>query len=98
MVALQAMAGAWVALWLLVQMAEFEAVQSGKGFAIVRGIRGGYKMYYGQSNSMTNPALSKFYATRSAIIDDAYFEITASSAPMAYTTIPELCVDFTFTI
>ena len=77
---------------------EFEAVGSGKGFSIVRGIRDGYKMYYGQSNSMTNPTLSKFYATRSAIIDGAYFEITASSAPMAYTTIPELCMDFTFTL
>ena len=78
--------------------AEAKAVEDGKGFSIVRGIRDGYKMFYGQNNSMTNPALSKVYATRSAIIDDAYFEITASSAPMAYTTIPELCYDFTFTV
>lgn len=75
---------------------EYEAVAEDEGFAVVRGIRDSYKALFGQNNSMTNSALAKVYATRSAIIDDAYFEITASSAPMAYTTVPELCYQFKF--
>lgn len=77
---------------------EFLAVEENKGFSIVRGIREGYKMFFGQSNSLTDSSLSKVYAKRSPIIDDAYFEITASSAPMAYITVPELCFDFTFVV
>lgn len=77
---------------------EYEAVAQTKGFVITRGVRDGYKAFFGQSNSMTDPSLSKVYAKRSAIIDDAYFEITASSAPIAFTTVPELCFEITFTI
>lgn len=76
---------------------EYEAVEENKGFAVVRGIRDSFKALFGQNNSMTDPSLAKVYAYRSPIIDDAYFEITASSAPMAYTTVPELCYEFTFT-
>lgn len=75
---------------------EYAAVEEGKGFAVVRGIRDSYKMMYGQNNSLTDPTLAKVYAHRTAIVADAYFEITASSAPMAYTTVPELCYEFTF--
>lgn len=75
---------------------EVDAVEAGKGFAIVHGIRGAFKMVYGQNNSLTDNTLAKVYAYRSPIISDAYFEITASSSPMAYTTVPELCYEFTF--
>lgn len=75
---------------------EYPAVPENEGFAVVRGIRGSYKAMFGQNNSMTDPSLAKVYAYRSPIKDDAYFEITASSAPMAYTTVPELCYQFKF--
>lgn len=75
---------------------EYEAVKENEGFAVVRGIRDSFKALFGQNNSMTDPSLAKVYAYRSKIIDDAYFEITASSAPMAYTTAPELCYQFKF--
>ena len=75
---------------------EYDAVAENEGFAVVRGIRDSFNAWFGQNNSMTDQALAKVYATRSAIISDAYFEITASSAPMAYTTVPELCYQFKF--
>lgn len=75
---------------------QYEAVKPDSGFAVVRGIRDSYKLMFGASNSLTDPQLARVYAKRSAIIEDAYFEFTASSAPMAYTTIPELCYEFKF--
>lgn len=72
------------------------AVKADEGFAVVRGIRDSFKFVYGQSNSLVSEGLAKKYAWRSPIIENAYFEITASSAPMAYTTTPELCYQFKF--
>lgn len=74
----------------------FDAVAEDSGFAVVRGIRDSYKLLYSGNNSLTNPQLARYYAVRSPIIEDSYFEITASSAPTAYTTIPELCYEFKF--
>lgn len=72
------------------------AVEAGEGFAVIHGIRDAYRLYFSQNNSMTDNTLDKFYAYRSPIIEDSYFEITASSAPMAYNTIPELSYKFEF--
>lgn len=77
---------------------EFDAVAANTGFAVVRGVRDGYKAYFGQDNALDAGELRKVYAWRSPIIERAYFEITASSAPMAYTTVPELCFKFNFTV
>lgn len=75
---------------------EYEAVAPNKGFAVIRGIRDSFKAMFTQNNLLDDNTLAKVYAYRSEIKDHSYFEITASSAPIAYTTIPELCYEFTF--
>lgn len=80
------------------EFTQYPAVPENEGFAIVRGIRGAYKAMFSQNSSLTDNSLSKFYASRSAIKDDSYFDFNASSAPIAYTTIPELCYKLTFKV
>ena len=76
---------------------EVDAVEAGTGFAVVRGVRNAFRAYFSQSNDMLDGgALAKTYAWRSEIKDNAFFEMTASSAPIAYTTAPELCYQFKF--
>lgn len=73
-----------------------DAVAEDSGFAVVRGIRNVFKAVFTESNSLTDNSLSKYYAYRSPVAYDSYFEMTASSAPIAYTTAPELCYEFKF--
>jgi len=75
---------------------EVDAVEAGTGFAVIRGVRDAFKAYYSQSNDLISGGLAKEYAWRSEIKDNAYFEMTASSAPIAFTTAPELCYKFIF--
>lgn len=78
--------------------AEADAVTAGEGFVVVRGVRDGYRALFSQSNSLTDSTLAQVYAKRSAIIDDAYFEFTVESAPIAYSTTPELLYKVEFTL
>lgn len=73
-----------------------DAVEAGTGFAVVRGVRDAFRAYFSQSNDLMSGGLAKTYAWRSEIKDNAFFEMTASSAPIAYTTAPELCYKFKF--
>ncbi|AJK27134.1 major head protein [Acinetobacter phage vB_AbaM_KissB] len=75
---------------------EVPAVEKDSGFAVVRGVRDAFRAQFSQSNDLMGGGLAKVYAWRSEIKDNAYFEMTASSAPMAYTTAPELCYEFKF--
>lgn len=75
---------------------EVDAVEAGTGFAVIRGVRDAFRAYFSQSNDMIDSGLAKEYAWRSEIKDNAFFEMTASSAPIAYTNAPELCYLFKF--
>ncbi|QIW91533.1 major capsid protein [Acinetobacter phage vB_AbaM_D22] len=75
---------------------EVDAVEAGTGFAVIRGVRDAFRAYYSQSNDLLDGGLAKEYAWRSEIKDNAFFEMTASSAPIAYTNAPELCYLFKF--